>query len=109
MAITVQDSGTQTAVVSTEHTLETVTGLGVYQLFVDCSNLALGDTVVVRIYCKVLSGSSSAIMFEASYSHPQSYVVKASEPVTNPYELVFKLEQTGGSARDFEWSVVKIG
>ena len=110
MAVTVEASGTQTATVTTEHTLATETEGKVYMLLVDTKNMVLIDELELRIKLKVLTGSTSALVYLATYTQPQAEIVKVSIPVPSPgFETIFTLKQTAGTSRTFEWSVVSIG
>lgn len=108
MALAVVGSGTQTAVITTEHTLDTETGGKTYVLVVNLSNLANGDTVELRLKTKVLSGSASAIAAYATYSHAQEVDVVYSVPVPANQELIATLKQTAGTGRNFEWALLTI-
>ena len=106
MAVSENIGGTQTATVTTEHTLATITVTGTYQLIVDTTNLVFGDTVELRVKVKARSASSSAEVFYASYSGAQGAdVLKLSPPVPAPFELIATLKQTVGTSRDFVWSI----
>ncbi len=106
MAVFENTGGTQTATVTTEHTLATITAAGSYQLLVDTSNMVMGDTVELRIKVKVRSASSSAQVMYEPYSHAQGDdAVKISPPVPAPFEFVATLKQTAGTSRDFVWSI----
>jgi hypothetical protein len=74
MAITVAYSGTE-AVSTTEHSMttdtagpDTDTTDGVYQLFLNLADLTVGDELQVRIYEKVLSGSTQRIVYQQNIS-----------------------------------------
>ena len=110
MAVTVENSGTQTATISTEHTLDTDADAKVFVLLVDTKAMVLGDILVLRAKVKVLTGSTLATVYTAIYAHVQEDVVKASIPIPSPgFQCDFTLEQTDGTGRAFEWSVVSIG
>lgn len=108
MSVTSVGSGTQTATLDTEHTLDTETGAGVYVLVVNTYNLANGDIVTLRIKTKTKSGSTSRLAYTASYAHAQAEYVKYSIPVPVDQEIVCTLEQTDGTGRDFEWNLLKM-
>lgn len=106
MAVSVKTSGTQTATLTTEHTLATITDAGTYQLAVDLDNLVNDETVTLRIKVKIASGKSSKLLFEAIYKHDQgTQVIALSPPVPAPIEFVATLTQTGGTGRDFDWAI----
>lgn len=75
-------SGTQTTVISTEHTLSERLSPGVYQIKLGTENMASGDTVVLKIYRKVLSGSSYGVQYSLSYTNAQTEPVKESVPIS---------------------------
>jgi hypothetical protein len=108
MAVTSVGSGTQTATVSTEHTLDTETTPGVYVLVADLSNLASGDTVILRLYTKYASGGTSRLAYMATYSHAQLEPNVYSIPVPVDTELIATLQQTAGTSRDFYWNLLRI-
>lgn len=108
MALTSAASGTQSATITTEHTLTTQTTAGVYVLVVDMVNLALGDTVELRIKTKAKSGSTSRLAFIATYQHAQSELNKYSIPVPIDTEIVATLKQTAGTGRSFDWNLLKM-
>ena len=101
-------SGTQTAVVSTEHTLATDTTGQTYVLVIDCANLAMGDTVEIRLYTKCLSGGTERLAYLRSYAHVQGEPIKYSVPVPADQHVKATLKQTAGSARQFPWSLLRI-
>lgn len=105
---TLEDSGTQTATVTTEHTLTTLSGNKTYQLYVDTANMAAGDAVELRIKTKVLSGGTTRCVSKATYKHAQSAddLIKISIPVMSDQEYVATLKQTAGTGRDFPWKVM---
>ena len=113
MAVTLHASGTQSATVTTEHSLGTAAVAGVFQLIVDVSGLLDNDVLVLRIKQKVLTGGTARVMWSETYYGAQSaeaYIVP-SIPVLNDLveagALDFTLQQTFGTSRDFPWKVVK--
>ena len=106
MAVSENTGGTQTATVTTEHTLATIAAAGTYQLVVDTDNMVNGDELELRIKVKVRSGNSLKEMFFASYAHDQgNNAIKIAPPVPAPFEFVATLKQTVGTSRDFIWSI----
>lgn len=118
--MTVEDAGTQTCTVGTEHTLETVTGPKTCVLHVNLKNAVLGDEFEIRAYSKVLTGDSNpSLQFMGTYVHAQgdnaapgseAYgdVVKVSPPVAAPYSCIFTITQTAGTSRDVPWNVISM-
>lgn len=101
-------TGTQTATLATEHTLATVTTAGVYQLQVDAANLANGETLTLKAKVKVTSTGTTRLCYEAVYKHAQGEPVKVSVPVPSLHEVVFTLQQDGGTGRAYPWEVVSL-
>lgn len=108
MAIAVLASGTQTATLTTEHTLATdVTGKTVV-LVVDTANLVNGETVELKLYTKVLSGGTERLAYYATYIHVQGEPAKYSVPVPANISVKATLEQNGGTGRAFPWALLSI-
>ena len=106
MAVSENTGGNQTATLTTEHTLATITSAGTYQLGVDLDNLANDETLELRIYVKLRSASSSKMVFYAVYKHDQgTNVIVLSPPVPAPFEFKATLEQNGGTGRSYDWSI----
>lgn len=108
--MTVEASGTQTATISTEHTLNagSFTSAKTYVLTVDLSNLANGDTVELRVKKKVLTGGTEKQIYLGTYSHAQLHAVVDSIPVRSEYSVSFTLKQTAGTGRNFDWAVLSL-
>lgn len=101
-------NGSQTAVVSTEHTLATITEAGVYVLKADLGAMLSGDTLELRGKTKVRSGDTSREEYFLSKSGAQTQANVASDPIVVTTEVVFTLKQTAGTARAFPWNVMKL-
>ena len=106
MTVSVVDSNSQTAVISTEHTLATVTDAGVYVLAVDMANLAAGDIVELRIYGKARTGDTERLLHRASYGPlPLVSPLVESIPIMSPHHYKATLKQIAGTGRAFPWAV----
>lgn len=114
MSVTVQGSGTQTAVIGTEHTLLDVAVAGTFVFEVDTATLAAGDVLELRVYKKVLTGGTLRVAYYMRYfdAQPTDDVYKISVPVSNDLveaaSLRFTLKQptNGGTGRAFPWKVM---
>ena len=78
MAITEAFAGSE-AVGTTEHSLTTdtagpdvETSDGVFQVFLDVSDMVSGDELQIRVYEKVQSGDTQRICYQANLVGPQS-------------------------------------
>jgi hypothetical protein len=108
MAWTLSASGTQTAVISTEHVLATKTDNGTYVLAVDTGAMVNGDILELRVYTKVLTGGTARVVYYAAFSHAQGEPNKYSPPVPCDIECKVTLKQTAGTGRDFPWALLFI-
>lgn len=107
MSWAVDSSGSQTAVVNTEHSLATPTTVATYVFSVDTVNLANGDLVELRCY-DMVDGSNYRQMWKGTYQHVQINNAKASPPIAVTTQAKFTLKQTAGTGRVFPWSVRRI-
>jgi hypothetical protein len=108
MAVTSVGSGSQSATLDTEHTLDTETTAGVYVLVVDMNNLADGDVVILRIKTKAKTGSTSRLAYQSTFSNAQTEVNKYSPAIPVDTEIICTLEQTDGTGRSFDWNLLKM-
>jgi len=100
--------GSQTAVLTTEHTLATITTAGTFVLLVDTVNMALQDILTLRAKTKVRSVGTTRLAYEVNYEHVQTELVKISIPVPSINEVVFTLEQNGGTGRVYAWEIIEL-
>lgn len=113
MAISEHTSGSQTATINTEHTLNGTspeTTDGIYQLVVDLNAMALGDILELRIKEKARSGDTQRTVWTAVISHDQH---ADSELFMSPSLILLHgwdmtLKQTAGTGRAFPWSIRKV-
>lgn len=111
MAVSVNTSGSQTATISTEHTLATVTTAGIWQLIVDISAMAALDVVEFRIYGKARSTDTERLWWgPVSYGPiPPLQLLPTSPALVSPNSARFTLKQTAGTGRAFPWAVYSTG
>jgi len=100
--------GTQLTIISTEHTLATVTDAGTYVLYIDLSPMLLIDELEIRVKMKVGSSGTTREFLLETYTHVPGQPVSASIPVASVNECVFTIKQTAGSVRTFTWEVVEL-
>jgi len=102
----VKTSGSQTAVITTEHTLATVTDPGIYVLVVDAAALVAGDILELRIYGKADSGTTERLLHRATYGPiALAAPLLMSVPIVSPHHLKATLKQTAGTGRAFPWAI----
>lgn len=113
MGVTAHASGTQTAVIGTEHFLTSPAIAGSFTLHVDTVNMIAGDTLELRIYQMVLTGGAQRGAYFDTWTGAQSAddLIKISVPISNELTdtnaLRFSLKQTAGTGRNFPWKVLK--
>lgn len=106
MTVSVKTSGSQTATISTEHDLATVTDAGVYVVAVDLAALVGGDEVTLKIYGKARSSDTERLIFAGSYGpSPVPSPLAMSVPVVSPHHMRVTLTQTAGTGRAYPWAV----
>lgn len=113
MAVTAFASGTQTATVTTEHTLSDVNVAGVYTLHVDTVNMVAGDVLELRVYQIILTAGTRRVTYIGSYqgAQPTDDIIKVSIPIGNELtdagSVRFTLKQTFGTSRNYPWKVLQ--
>jgi|SRR5882724_1852346 len=107
MTWVIDASGSQTAVIGTEHSLDTPTTVATYVLSVDTVNFVNGDLVELRVY-DMVDGSNYRQVWKAVYQHAQVNNGKVSPPIAITTQAKFTLKQTAGTGRVFPWSVRRI-
>ncbi len=102
-------SGTQTAVINTEHTLATVAAGGDLILEVDTSNMAAGDVLELRVKGPTLNGGATIVQRYYSYANAQNAddLAKDLRQVSDQ-SLAFTLKQTAGTGRTYPWKVMSM-
>lgn len=107
MGLTAADSGSQTATISTEHSLTQQTGIGIYVLLVDTNAMAAGDTLTLRIKTKRSTGDTVRTAYSYSFSDAQAEPNKYSVPVPSDTEIICTLTQTAGIGRAYPWKLLR--
>lgn len=114
MAITVAYTGTATistteySLVNNSTTLASSTDVGVYQVFIDTTNMAAGDEYEIKIKEKVVSGGTQQNIYTAVLDGAQS------TPFVTPTLVLMlgwdvTMDLITGSARSISWSIRKVG
>ena len=105
----VESSGTQTAVISTEHSLAAPSTAKTRTLTVDLTNMVNDDRLELRVKLKVLTGGTVRTTLVKISKHDPggagSPEIFQSVPVWMPFGGDFTLKQTAGTGRDFDWAV----
>lgn len=107
---TLVDSGSQTATISTEHTLSAsspFTTNGTYVLKVSLGAMANADKLQLRVYTKVRSADGEEVYIKASYRDAQFKLASISIPIPSDVHVKFTLKQTAGTGRAFPWAILR--
>lgn len=118
MAIILYASGTQVAVIATEHVLSSPNVAGRYQLALDLDAMVAGDVLEVRAYRMVLTGGTSQLYEYRAYYGVDGNVAGGAKVIlipdtwvgttlTDATGLQFSITQTLGTGRSFPWAVLK--
>lgn len=107
---TLEASGTQTATLTTEHTLSgsAFTSNKTYVLVVDIAAMVNGETLELRAYSTCLSAGTERLMWYATYIHAQTEAIVMSAPLPSDISCKFTLEQNGGTGRAYPWKVLSL-
>jgi len=105
---TVKTSGSQTATLTTEHTLATVTDAGTYTVNIDTANLVDGEELALRIYGKARSSDTERKIYEHNIANTQATPLLKSLPIDSPHHMKVTIEQNGGTGRAFPWAIYEL-
>lgn len=109
MALVESQNGSQAATISTNHTLGSEeTTDAYYQLVVDVSVMQAGDVLELSAELKVKTGGTARVCALATYRDVQTEAATFSVPIPNIYGLTFKLKQTAGTGRTYDWSILRV-
>lgn len=110
MAVVSVASGSQTAVVNTEHSLSQVTGVGIYVLEVDTSALAAGDTlqVAVKTTCRPADDLKPAYVEELTGVQVNQNWHSVPVPLASGDQIAATILQNAGTAKAFPWNLMRM-
>lgn len=81
---------------------------GVYQLFLDLTNLASGDSFRLRAYEQVAGGGANAIYLDTTFSNAQNPVVYVSPSYVLLQSWYFTVAKTAGTDRILRWAIRQV-
>lgn len=108
MPITQETSGSQTATVGTEHTLATIATAKTFVAYVDCSALAAGEYVELKVRRDVRSADATRTMHTRIVSWLEAAmtpIIKLPADSGGGGEYVVTLRQLTGTSRAFPWAI----
>lgn len=108
MAWALDSSGSQTAVIGTEHTLATSTNNGTFYLQVRCNNMVAGDVVELRLYTMTLTGGTLELTWKTTIGpSPPTNIVCPFPAQPSDISIRATLKQTAGTGRVFDWKLLR--
>jgi len=81
---------------------------GVYQVFIELSDMVTGDELQIRIYDKVGSAGGQLIILQANLIGPQSPAVWVSPALILMHGWDVTLDCIAGTSIDLDWSIRKV-
>ena len=109
MALTSKDSGSTAMNVGNDVTLATITDAGVFEFSCDVSPIVNGETLLLIVEKKVLTGGTRREIDRAVIAlNAQGSDIVEDKPRTSLFEIVYKLRQEGGSNRTIDWQIVQL-
>jgi hypothetical protein len=113
MAIAELYSGTE-AISTTEHSLttdtagpDTDTTDGIFQLFLDVSDMVAGDELQIRCYEKVRSGDTQRIVWQATLANIQTNPIYVTPTLILMHGWDFTLDAIAGTIT-VNWSIRQV-
>lgn len=100
--------GTEYSLTSYSTAIQARTAAGVYQIFIDGSALAVGDTYVVRVYERARTGDTQRLAAAWYLSGPLIEPLWVSPSLILMRGWDFTLQRIAGSDRSISWSVRQV-
>ncbi len=98
-----------TATDGTEQTLTTQTGGKTYVFAIDLAVMVANNSQIeIRVYTKVLGGSTSRQTYYASYSAIQEDKNVFTVPIPAIHEMHVTIKRVAGSDYTYDWSILSI-
>lgn len=110
MGVISVDNGEQLAILSTEHSLSQMTGIGTYVLRVDVSVMQVGDTLEIRIDIPCIAGDANKQAYLETLNDVQDNQIYHSIPIpiASGEEINPTITQTAGTGRSYRWNLLRI-
>lgn len=105
---TVLDSGTFDVPDGNENTVYTATDSKIYGAWINFDELDTGDTLVLRLKTKTLTGDSFDTFYERTFTGVDGGIdgkIFGILPTICPYGFTLTLQQTAGTLRDFKYQI----
>lgn len=99
---------TEFSLTSGSTTLASQAAAGIYQLFLDLSALAAGDSYVVRVREKVTAAEAQQVIEAVTVSGPQATPVLAMPALLLMRGFDFTVQKLAGTDRALAWSIRQV-
>lgn len=96
---------TEWSLTGDDTSVDAITTDGVYQCFLDLSDMAAGDFITFRVYEKAQSSDTQRVVYSTGFSHAQAVPGWASPAFTLIHGWDMTLEVTAGGTTDVSWSI----
>lgn len=103
--VTVSSSGTQTAVINTEHTLYNPTTSKWFSAYIDLTNMTSTDTVEIRISTIAKTAGSYILYSLDTFTGAQTMPLYHAPSLPSDIGYKLTLKQTAGTGRTYDWKV----
>lgn len=92
----------------TLQTLSTQTAKTRYQIFVDTTNNANGDTIEISVTAKVLTGGSEVLVYYAALADVQTILGFVSPEINSLYSTTVTIKKTAGTNHAYAWNLMEV-
>lgn len=101
-------STTEYSLPNNSTTLTPITTDGVYQTFIDLTNMASGDRYVIRIKEKATSGGTQRTFYESVLEGEQGATLWVSPSLILLHGWDVTMQREAGSDRSISWSIRQV-
>jgi hypothetical protein len=101
-------STTEYSLTNDSTTIATQTDDGLYQTFIDLSNMASGDTYVIRVREKVYGAATQRVCQSWTLTGAQSDPIWVSPHLQLMHGWDITIQKTAGTDRSIAWSIRKV-
>lgn len=100
---------TEWSLTGDDNTIDAITADGVYQVFLDVSDMVTGDELQIRIYEKVQAADTQRVVYQSNLVGPQSPPIWVSPSLVLMNGWDVTLDQIAGTTGiTVTWSIRKV-
>jgi hypothetical protein len=101
-------STTEYSILNASTSLSPSTTSGVYQIFLDLTNMVAGDQYRLRVYEKIISGGTQRVLYEPIFTDAQLQALVALPTLILMWGWDVTLKRLAGSDRSIGWSIRRV-